>query len=172
MSYRYRHGESPLDGYTVLRGLGRGGFGEVYYARSDSGREVALKVIQQNADIELRGVREFVRTNGHMVIAILLFTPAVVCLLPARRWAGPMHVLRGAAGWATAAVLVSDVASSISQKIAHDTFSTPFLRLLVLGILSAVFLAWPGTAIQTHGRPSRTHDNSAGTGGAGQATRS
>ena len=43
--YRYKYGDKPLAGYTVQRAAGRGGFGEVYYAVSDSGREVALKEI-------------------------------------------------------------------------------------------------------------------------------
>jgi hypothetical protein len=113
----------------------------------------------------IQNVREFVRTNGHMVIAFLLFTPAVVCLLLARRWAGPTHVVRGAAGWSAAAVLVADVASSISNKLSHETFSTPFLRLLALGILSAVFLAWPGTATGIHGGPASPTGDATETGG-------
>jgi len=41
--YRYKYGDKPLEGYTIQRAAGRGGFGEVYYAVSDSGRDVALK---------------------------------------------------------------------------------------------------------------------------------
>lgn len=70
MKYSYQHGDRPLDGYTVLRGLGRGGFGEVYYARSDGGREVALKVIQQNHDIELRGVRQCMNLKSPHLVSI------------------------------------------------------------------------------------------------------
>jgi hypothetical protein len=51
-------GSTPLDGYTIKRGIGIGGFGEVYYAISDGGKDVALKRIQRNLDIELRGVRQ------------------------------------------------------------------------------------------------------------------
>ena len=40
------------------RGVGSGGFGEVYFAVSDSGKEVALKRVQRNLDVELRGVRQ------------------------------------------------------------------------------------------------------------------
>lgn len=54
--FRYKHGDRPLEGYTIQRAVGRGGFGEVYFAVSDSGREVALKVIQGYEQIELRGV--------------------------------------------------------------------------------------------------------------------
>ena len=55
-SYQYKHGDRPLEGFTIQRAAGRGGFGEVYYAISDSGREVALKVVQGYEQIELRGV--------------------------------------------------------------------------------------------------------------------
>lgn len=54
--YSYRSGDRPLDGYTIKRAIGRGGFGEVYYATSDAGREVALKLIVRNFEIERRGV--------------------------------------------------------------------------------------------------------------------
>ena len=56
MAYRFKHGDRPLEDYTIQRGVGRGGFGEVYYAVSDGGREVALKYLRDNPDIELRGV--------------------------------------------------------------------------------------------------------------------
>jgi eukaryotic-like serine/threonine-protein kinase len=54
--YTYGSGARPLDGYTIKRAIGRGGFGEVYYATSDSGKEVALKLILRNLDVERRGV--------------------------------------------------------------------------------------------------------------------
>src|SRR5437763_1069913 len=54
--FQYKHGDRPLEGYTIQRAAGRGGFGEVYYALSDGGREVALKLIQTYEQIELRGV--------------------------------------------------------------------------------------------------------------------
>lgn len=56
MAYSYRHGDRPLDGFTIQRAVGRGGFGEVYYAISDGGREVALKYLRDNPAVELRGV--------------------------------------------------------------------------------------------------------------------
>ena len=55
-SFRYQHGDRPLEGYEIQQGIGRGGFGEVYFAISDSGREVALKALQNYEDIEVRGV--------------------------------------------------------------------------------------------------------------------
>ena len=54
--YTYGSGARPLDGYTIKRAIGRGGFGEVYYATSDSGKEVALKLIIRNLEVESRGV--------------------------------------------------------------------------------------------------------------------
>src|SRR4051812_23809243 len=54
--YTYGSGARPLDGFTIKRAVGRGGFGEVYYATSDAGKEVALKLITRNLDIERRGV--------------------------------------------------------------------------------------------------------------------
>lgn len=56
--FMYPSGSRPLEGYTIKRGIGIGGFGEVYFALSDAGKEVALKRIQRNLDIELRGVRQ------------------------------------------------------------------------------------------------------------------
>jgi len=47
-----------LDGYTLKRGIGRGGFGEVYFGVSDGGKEVALKLCRGNNDVELRGVAQ------------------------------------------------------------------------------------------------------------------
>ena len=56
MHFSYPAGSKPLSRYTVRRGVGVGGFGEVYFAVSDSGKEVALKRIQRNLEVELRGV--------------------------------------------------------------------------------------------------------------------
>jgi hypothetical protein len=56
--FTYPSGSRPLDGYTLKRGVGHGGFGEVYYATSDAGKEVALKLIRRNLDVELRGIRQ------------------------------------------------------------------------------------------------------------------
>ena len=58
MKFTYSSGERPLDGYTIKRGIGCGGFGEVYYAISDGGKEVALKLVQRHLDVEMRGVSQ------------------------------------------------------------------------------------------------------------------
>ena len=58
MNYKYPPDSKPLPGYTIRRGVGRGAFGEVYYAVSDGGKDVALKLVQNQVEVELRGVRE------------------------------------------------------------------------------------------------------------------
>ena len=58
MKFTYPSGSRPLEGYTIKRGVGRGGFGEVYFATSDAGKEVALKLIRRNLEVELRGVTQ------------------------------------------------------------------------------------------------------------------
>src|SRR6478672_13303886 len=58
MKFQYASGSRPLDGFVIKRGIGRGGFGEVYFATSDAGKEVALKHIERNLEIELRGVSQ------------------------------------------------------------------------------------------------------------------
>ncbi len=55
MTFTYPPGSQPLPRYTIRRGIGAGGFGEVYFAVNDAGKEVALKRIQRNLEIELRG---------------------------------------------------------------------------------------------------------------------
>jgi hypothetical protein len=56
--FTYLPGAQPLPGYTIKRGIGQGGFGEVYYAWSEGGKEVALKLIRRHQEIELRGLRQ------------------------------------------------------------------------------------------------------------------
>jgi serine/threonine protein kinase len=56
MKFTYHSGERPLEGFTLKRGIGRGGFGEVYFALSDGGKEAALKLLRSHEDLELRGV--------------------------------------------------------------------------------------------------------------------
>jgi eukaryotic-like serine/threonine-protein kinase len=58
MKFTYSSGQQPLDGFTLKRGVGKGGFGEVYFAVSDGGKEVALKLLRNNQEVELRGVAQ------------------------------------------------------------------------------------------------------------------
>jgi predicted outer membrane lipoprotein len=58
MKFTHASGSRPLEGFTIKRGVGRGGFGEVYFATSDAGKEVALKLIRRNLEVELRGVTQ------------------------------------------------------------------------------------------------------------------
>ncbi|MBB6431599.1 protein kinase domain-containing protein [Algisphaera agarilytica] len=72
-TYRYQPGDRPLDGYTVRAPAGRGGFGEVYFAESDAGREVALKalyVTQGYDEIELRGIRHCMNLKSPHLVSI------------------------------------------------------------------------------------------------------
>ncbi|TWU28082.1 Serine/threonine-protein kinase PrkC [Bythopirellula polymerisocia] len=68
--FTYPSGSRPLDGYTIKRGVGRGGFGEVYYAVSDAGKEVALKLIRRNLDVELRGVTHCLNLKHANLVAV------------------------------------------------------------------------------------------------------
>ena len=70
MKFVYTTGARPLDGYTIKRGVGIGGFGEVYFATSDAGKEVALKRIQRNLDVEIRGVTQCLNLKHPNLIAI------------------------------------------------------------------------------------------------------
>src|SRR5688572_5201735 len=68
--FRFKHGDRPLDGYTIQRAAGRGGFGEVYYAVSDGGREVALKHVQAYEQIELRGISQCMNLKSPHLVTI------------------------------------------------------------------------------------------------------
>jgi len=70
MKFTYPSGARPLEGYTIKRGIGRGGFGEVYFAVSDAGKEVALKLIRRHLDVELRGVRQCLNLKHPNLLAI------------------------------------------------------------------------------------------------------
>ncbi|MCH8054327.1 MAG: serine/threonine protein kinase, partial [Planctomycetes bacterium] len=70
MAFTFKHGDRPIEGYEIKRGLGRGGFGEVYYAISDGGREVALKYLHSFQDIELRGVSHCINMKSPNLVSI------------------------------------------------------------------------------------------------------
>ena len=69
-NYRYQQGDQPLEGYTIQYALGRGGFGEVYFGISDSGREVALKAVQNYEDVELRGISHCMNLKSPHLVTI------------------------------------------------------------------------------------------------------
>ena len=68
--YTYGSGARPLDGYTIKRAIGRGGFGEVYYATSDAGKETAIKLILRNLDVESRGVKQCMNLKSPNLLSI------------------------------------------------------------------------------------------------------
>jgi len=70
MAFTFKHGDRPLDDYTIQRAIGRGGFGEVYYAMSDGGREVALKYLKENPAVELRGVSHCINLKSPHLVSI------------------------------------------------------------------------------------------------------
>jgi uncharacterized RDD family membrane protein YckC len=70
MPYTFKHGDRPLDDYTVQRAVGSGGFGEVYYAVSDGGREVAVKYLRNNPQVELRGVGHCINLKSPHLVSI------------------------------------------------------------------------------------------------------
>lgn len=70
MKFVYASGSRPLDGYTIKRGIGVGGFGEVYFATSDAGKEVALKRIQRNLDVEVRGVSQCINLKHPNLLSL------------------------------------------------------------------------------------------------------
>jgi hypothetical protein len=70
MRFTYARGARPLDGYTIQRGIGLGGFGEVYYAVSDGGREVAIKAIRSNLEVEIRGVSQCMNLKHPNLVTI------------------------------------------------------------------------------------------------------
>jgi hypothetical protein len=70
MKFIYSSGQRPLDGYTLKRGIGRGGFGEVYYAVSDGGKEVALKLVRGDTEVELRGVVQCLNLKHTNLVAL------------------------------------------------------------------------------------------------------
>ncbi|HMB95529.1 MAG TPA: serine/threonine-protein kinase, partial [Tepidisphaeraceae bacterium] len=70
IAYQYQHGDRPLEGFTIQSAAGRGGFGEVYYAISDAGREVALKTLTAYEQIELRGISQCMNLKSPHLVTI------------------------------------------------------------------------------------------------------
>lgn len=70
MKFTFAPESKPLDGYTIKRAIHRGGFGEVYYALSDGGKEVALKLLNNNLEVELRGVAQCLNLKHPNLVTI------------------------------------------------------------------------------------------------------
>jgi serine/threonine protein kinase len=70
MKFTYAPGDRPVEGYTLKHGIGRGGFGEVYAGVSDGGKEVALKLVQRNLEVELRGVGQCLNLKHPNLVAV------------------------------------------------------------------------------------------------------
>jgi len=70
MKFTYGSGSRPLDGDTIKRGVGKGGFGEVYFAVSDGGKEVALKLVRGDGEVELRGIQQCLNLKHHNLVAL------------------------------------------------------------------------------------------------------
>jgi serine/threonine protein kinase len=70
MKFTYTADAKPVGGYTIRRGIHRGGFGEVYYAVSDAGKEVALKLLTHDLETELRGIRQCLNLKHSNLITI------------------------------------------------------------------------------------------------------
>lgn len=70
MKFTFAPESQPLEGYTIKRAVHRGGFGEVYYALSDAGKEVALKLLNNNLDVELRGVSQCLNLKHQNLVTI------------------------------------------------------------------------------------------------------
>ncbi|MGV3485664.1 MAG: serine/threonine-protein kinase [Planctomycetaceae bacterium] len=88
--FSYANGEKLLERYTIQRGIGIGGFGEVYFAISDAGKEVAIKQIQRNLEIELRGVSHCLNLKHPNLVAIY-----DVCRDAQERWWVVMEYVAG-----------------------------------------------------------------------------
>jgi eukaryotic-like serine/threonine-protein kinase len=71
MNFKYGTGERPLEGYSIRRGLGIGGFGEVYLAVTDAGKEVAIKQVRRNLDVELRGASQCLNLRHPNLVDLL-----------------------------------------------------------------------------------------------------
>lgn len=70
MKFTHSAESRPLDGYTIKRPLHRGGFGEVYFAVTDGGRDVALKLLKENVEVELRGVQQCLNLSHPNLVTI------------------------------------------------------------------------------------------------------
>ena len=109
----------PLDGYTIKRAIHRGGFGEVYYGLSDGGKEVAMKLLHQHCDVELRGANACLNLNHPNLVTIFDIK---------REPGGDWWVLMEYAGGPRLADVIEDRGSLPVEEIEH------WLRGIVAGL--------------------------------------
>jgi len=70
MKFTFGPDTKPLEGITIKRAIHRGGFGEVYYAVTDAGKEVAIKLLHNNLEVELRGVSQCLNLKHPNLVTI------------------------------------------------------------------------------------------------------
>ncbi|MSR32500.1 MAG: serine/threonine protein kinase [Gemmataceae bacterium] len=72
MGFGYQCGDRPLEGFTIKRGIGSGGFGEVYLAISDGGKTAAIKWIRGHNDreVERRGVSQCLNLSHQNLLSL------------------------------------------------------------------------------------------------------
>ena len=71
--YYYQAGDRPLDSVTIKRAIGRGGFGEVYFAVNDAGKQLALKHITRAVEVERRGAAHCINIKSPNLIELYDF---------------------------------------------------------------------------------------------------
>lgn len=71
--YYYQAGDRPLEGVTIKRAIGRGGFGEVYFAVTDAGKQLALKHITRAVEVERRGAAHCINIKSPNLIELYDF---------------------------------------------------------------------------------------------------
>jgi hypothetical protein len=68
--YYYQAGDQPLDGVTIKRAIGRGGFGEVYFAVTEAGKRIALKHITRAVEVERRGAAHCINLKSPNLVGL------------------------------------------------------------------------------------------------------
>jgi hypothetical protein len=68
--YYYQAGDQPLVGVTIKRAIGRGGFGEVYFAVTEAGKRIALKHITRAVEVERRGAAHCINLKSPNLVGL------------------------------------------------------------------------------------------------------
>jgi serine/threonine protein kinase len=68
--FYYQAGDRPLEGVTIRRALGRGGFGEVYEAVTDAGKQLAIKHVLRAVEVERRGAEHCINIRHPNLVEI------------------------------------------------------------------------------------------------------